>query len=742
MFRIINQILDEKRNLRISILQFKKLLICLALIAQFSFLVYLFFPFPENFLISKSSLEVYSEEKILLKSFESQNGGYNEWLKIEQFPADLLEIIIQSEDKRFRYHFGFDLFAVSRAFFQNIKNLKITSGASTITQQLARILYSKELPKNKFLKKIFEIIISIKLEIHFSKKEILEAYSNLIPMPYEMNGLGNSSKVLFGKNLAMLTDAEKIQLVVLMRGSSTKREIIVKRFMNLWGRVFPNQTIPSNNLNFSFNPIIKNPKDSSHHFLDWLKKENLGINGKFNSSISINLNRDIENIINQELRYIEKFKGTNASVIVLKLLNKDNKLELKAMVGSKNYFDSVSGQVNGSTSNRGAGSTLKPFLYALGFEERIISPNTIIEDSEFTNLGTEYGETYIPRNNDFSFWGKMTAREALVNSRNIPAFKLIDKIGVLNFQEFLIKSNIMTKFDPSGYGSGLALGVGGTNLLNLTHAYSAFATKGKLHPIILGNDSSMKQYYFGKEVTLFSEETAYKMTNILSEREMRRRAFGKKNFLDFPFDVASKTGTSKDSRDAWTIGFSKNFVVGVWVGNLDGSKMEEVSGGWGAGRIFHEVMRLVTGRDKPKFEIPNGVEFLPICRISGKRANENCPKYQEIFFKKDLIPKTCANSHNINEFKGISSEKAEIISPVSGEVFILNPTLPLYDQRIPIQINLNTNESRMYQYKITGMNSIRFSKNITDFIKLNAGKYDLKLYEGKVLLKEIEFFVK
>jgi len=433
-----------------------------------------------------------------------------------------------------------------------------------------------------------------------------------------------------------------------------------------------------------FTPV--RPNSSTLHFESWLRASNPGLAGNVRTCISGNLNEQITRIVNSELLFLERYDTENAAVVALDLSDGD-RLPLAVMVGSRNFNGSIDGQVNGCLAVREAGSSLKPLLYALAMDEKGYLPNTIIDDRE-QGYPADGSETYIPKNYDLAYWGPLTIREALGASRNIPAVSMIRAVGVPAFYTLLRKAGFdhMT-CGPDHYGHGLALGTGGASLMQLARVYAAIARGGMLLPVFIGEDRRGSPITAGGGARLMTDKTARYITGILADREIRRRASpGSRNFLDFPFEVAVKTGTSKDYRDAWTLGFTTRYVVGVWAGNFSGKPMKRVSGSWGSGRIFHQVMRLLTGREHPRFTRPAGFISLKICRTSGKRARESCPSYRETFAPGDEPAGTCSLSHgSVHTYS--ADAVPTVLSPVAGETFVIDPLTPRHRQPVPVKIS-------------------------------------------------------
>lgn len=434
----------------------------------------------------------------------------------------------------------------------------------------------------------------------------------------------------------------------------------------------------------------------------------------------------------------------NGAVIILKRDTGQEVLQLTAMVGSSNFYDDAAGQVNGAVSIRNAGSSLKPLLYALAIDQYNYRPNTILEDRDIT-LPTGSGETYRPRNYDLSYWGSLTLREALGASRNIPAIAMVQKIGIPNFYRFLKKAGFgHIKEGPSHFGPGIALGTAGASLLELTVAYGAFINGGYKLPLLIGSKSNGRGIIIGSRDRIISEETSLKITHILADRDIRRRSTGSRNFLDFPFDVAVKTGTSKDYRDAWTIGYLPEYVVGVWVGNFSGRVMKRVSGAWGSGRVFQQVIRLLAGRDRPRFQYPGEFREVTVCRITGKIAREGCPTCMELINRNSPISAVCDGSHG-EETTGYNPNREPlVVSPVHGETYIIDPLRGRAGQQVPLKISFAPGSEAQSRYYFSVNNSKRehLRGSFERLLSLKRGDHEVVIYRDGGIFQCVVFSVR
>ncbi len=724
-------------------------------VAALGLTLFLFLPVPHKRLRGSPSLRILSRENTLLRRFQSPlDKAYSEWLPLREFPPSLIRSVITAEDSRFLQHCGVDILALHRALGQNLLHGRIVSGGSSITQQLARIAFRERMPRSGLLRKIVELFYAFRLEIQFSKDMILESYLNRVPLKFNQTGLVAAARSIFKRDIRFLTDEEQVALAVLIRQGYPERSQFRRRYLKLWERVYPNLKSdgkqPEKAVFIASPPALFNRESSTLHFESWIRQLAPDMEGDFQTALSENLNQRIGAILNSELKFLEKYGAENGAVVVMKNPCPENggRLELAALVGSRNFHGDYDGQVNGCVIVRTAGSTLKPFLYSISMDQLGYQPNSILHDQDIS-LPSDEKETYRPRNNDLSYWGPLTLREALAASRNVPAIMMISRVGIPVFYRYLKENGFEhLKGEPELYGPGLALGSGGTTLLHLTRMYAGIAGGGIMHPLFIGTDDRGEDLYLGEKRHLMSERSAFQIIHILSDREIRRRAFGERNFLDFPFDVAAKTGTSKDFRDSWTIGFTRDYTVGVWIGNFSGKSMNGVSGGFGAARVFHQVIRLVTERQKPRFFYPENLQEITLCRKSGLRPAPGCPVYKELLEAGHHEIPLCGMNHG---GMPVASENSEdiprILSPVQGEVYILDPLAPSGDQSVPVRITTGKKSATgvkipgTYFYSVNGGSRKAFRGDVDDILNLSRGEYTLHLYEGPTLLMTVSFRV-
>ncbi|OGJ80926.1 penicillin-binding protein 1C [Candidatus Peribacteria bacterium RIFOXYC2_FULL_58_10] len=562
----------------------------------------------------------------LLYEVRPSQSGLQQPLALTAIPKRLISAVLAIEDRGFYSHPGVSFKGIIRAMWQNVTAGRIISGGSTITQQLVR---SRLQPNRRtFLSKIAEAFLAFKLEQKLTKDEILEAYLNSAFFGHQAYGVAAAAKTFFGKSVGELSTAECALLAGLPQSPSTldpfanlpaaqSRQKIVLAAMRETDVITAEEERDA-----GMEPITL-ARDTvpilAPHFVMWMMQTRPGALEADSVSTTLDnaLQMDVERIVSVHLKELAKQNVTSAAVVVLDARTGD----VLAMVGSADYFDAThDGAVNSALAPRQPGSALKPFTYALAFSNGATAATTVA-DTE-TQFFTQEGNPYTPRNYDFSTHGLVRYREALANSYNIAAVKVAERVGIGKLLSFLRTIGLTTLTEaPEHYGLALTLGDGEVRLLDLAAAYGIFPRSGRtLKPRLLLSDTVSA----GEQV--LDPKIAWLVTDILSDGTARVEEFGAEGPLAFPFPVAAKTGTTRNSRDNWTVGFTPDVIVGVWVGNADNSPMRNTSGVTGAGPIFHDAMLKAAGRYPPKdFARPEGIADLAVCALSGKLPTPLCP---------------------------------------------------------------------------------------------------------------------
>jgi len=543
--------------------------------------------------------------KLLYKIFKDEKRTP---VKIEGLPEYIAQATIATEDKDFLRHGGISIFG---GIFRAIKDTllkKQLQGGSTITQQLVKSALLT--PERTIRRKIKEIILALWTERIYSKVEILQMYLNQVPYGGSSYGIEEASKTYFGKSAKDLNLSEAALLAGLPQAPSlyspyanpdlakSRRNTVLK---NMLEQKYIDKDQYDKAISSSIRVTSPQTTIKAPHFVFYVKNdlvENYGIRsaeeGGLNvkTSLDLDLQEVVENILTEEINKIRNLNVTNGAILV----TKPSTGEILAMAGSVNYFSETYGAYNVTTALRQPGSSIKPLMYSLALENQY-TPATIINDSPVV-FNIPGGRPYRPVNYDGKFHGRIPLRYALANSYNVPAVKVLNSLGVDNFVQHAREMGITTWDDSSRFGLSLTLGGGEVKMTDMATAFGGFANQGikqDLTPIISVKDSSDEEVFENRNHSkrVLDPGISFIISDILSDNVARAYAFGRGSTLEIPgFKVAVKTGTTNDKKDNWTIGYTPEYLVVVWVGNNDNTPMNQflTSGITGASPIWNRVM--------------------------------------------------------------------------------------------------------------------------------------------------------
>lgn len=610
------------------------------------------------------SLVVRDRHGVLLREYRAKDGMRARHVPLSEMGDKVPKAVIAAEDLRFYYHPGVDPIAMTRASVQAVFNGRLVSGASTLTQQLARTVVAR--PRT-VRGKLSEMALAVRIEASLSKDQILEQYCNRVTFGPGLRGVEAASRFYFDKPSRDLSLAEAAALAGMPRGPSLydprkgtsrllrRRNTVLER-MRKAGLATDEEIERAKG-----EPLIIAPRGSglgAPHLVSALrsgKLPDLGENRDHVAEVTLTLDRGLQRSIElgarEVLADLRDKHATAAAVVAL-----DNATgEVLAYLGSHNFEDEKAlGQNDGVLARRQPGSALKPFVYGLAMERLGFTPATMLSDVE-THFTTGDGD-FAPNNYDGRFHGPVLLREALANSYNVPAVRVAAALGPDRVLARLQDLGFATLDKPaSEYGVAIALGDGEVRLLDLANAYATIARRGRYLPVRAvrsakvagGSDLVLPET---KSRPALDPSVALALADILSDNQARAASFGRKSALELPFPVAAKTGTSKGYRDNIAAGFTREVTVAVWVGNFDGSPMEGVSGVTGAGPLFHMAMRaaqslypaattaplreqLTLSDEPPPFDV------VEICPLSGERRGPDCPHS-----RRELVPRS-ASAH-------------------------------------------------------------------------------------------------
>ena len=581
-------------------------------------------------------------------------------VNLEEVPLYLRQATIAIEDKNFYKHQGFDVLGMLRGL-SRFFTLGRAQGGSTLTQQLVKnVLLSSE---RTVFRKVREFILAVQIERKYTKDEILQMYLNEAPYGGNAWGVETAAEIYFGKKVSELNLVESVILAgipqrpVYYSPFSSDAKAYVTRAESVLRRMREDEYITSEQEQEAKNTLSevefleKGSTFKAPHFVQYVQKilvERYGENAIEQGGLVVTTTLDLElqdkaqEIVAEEIAKVESVHITNGGAVGI---NPETG-EILVMVGSKNFSDpNYDGQVNVTTALRQPGSAIKPITYVTAFKEGY-TPSTLIMDVPTEFPGGEGQPAYTPVNYDGKYRGPIQLRYALGNSINIPAVKMLAKVGIKDVLQTGYDMGITT-FEPtkevlSRVGLSLTLGGGEVRLLELTGAYGVFMNGGyKLEPISIlkvedGNGKVLEEVKPKKGKRVISSEQAYLITSILSDNGARKEVFGSNSLLNIPGrTIAVKTGTTNDKRDNWTLGGNGDVVIGVWVGNNDNSAMKEVASGVsGASPIWRKILLLaLEGKANKPFERPNGIVEAQVDAVSGFRAHDGFPERTEIFIR-------------------------------------------------------------------------------------------------------------
>lgn len=585
----------------------------------------------------------------ILRFVPDSKGQRHIWLAGKDIPDIVRKAFIAAEDRRFYSHNGFDLPSILRAMKDNMLRGRIVSGASTITQQVVRLIYPHE---RTFREKLIEISRSARLEDLLSKDEIIEQYLNRVPLGNNIIGVELASRVYFGKPCAQLAPAEAALLASLPKAPGflnpfgknsaqlLKRKDRVLSEMSRLGYITEDELTAAQGYEIVFSKKAPFPNNAPH-FVDMLTAKGMAGLGEHHTTIDINLQKEVEKkLLSHKERLLSKGAGQAAAIVI-----HNSTMEVLASVGSISYASRDGGYNNGTTALRSAGSTIKPFLYAEALEEGH-TVSSLLEDT-LRKYKTPFGN-YSPDNFDRKEYGPVTMRTALGNSLNISAVKMLDSLDIEPVHATLRKVNLMDSSDIGAgkYGLGLVIGNIEVGLEQLVAAYAVFANGGTFRPLKYTLDDADIE-----PSEVFSKETAHIISDVLSDPSARILTFGGVSDMDFPFRVALKTGTSTKYRDGWAVGFTPEYTIGVWTGNFDGRPTASITGASGAVPIFRDIIQILYENGRPSsVSKPDNVVVREVCGISGMKPGPHCDYRTRELFISGTEPEHTCSLHNMERY--------------------------------------------------------------------------------------------
>lgn len=579
---------------------------------------------------------------------------------LDEVPQNLKQATLAIEDARFYKHWGLDFKGIIRGFYRTVFKKRL-QGGSTITQQLVKNALLS--PERTLTRKFKEAFLTLATEIIYNKDQILEMYFNQTPYGGTMWGVQAAAKGIFNKDVKDLSLAEAALLAGLPasptryspfaypEAAKNRQEMVLTR-MEEEGFISKEERESASSEKLEY--YVQRSSIKAPHFVFYIREKLIEEYGmkrvtegglKIKTSLDLALQDYVQESVASEIATLTKQKVSNGAVVV----TEPKSGQILAMVGSKDYFaEDIDGKYNVATALRQPGSSIKPLNYATGIELGNVTAASIFSDNQ-TCFNVENQKPYCPTNYGYRYFGLQTLRNSLANSLNIPAVKMLKINGVETFIASASAMGISSFQDPANYGLSLTLGGGEVMMIDMNRAFGVLANMGvrqDLNPILEISDKNGEKLFELEEVPgerVLSRETAYIIQQILSDDGARSAVFGRGSLLNIKGhpEVAVKTGTTNDLRDNWTIGYTSDFVVTVWVGNNDNSKMSYIASGiTGATPIWNKVMTHLLLETPVKEPIkPEGVIMMRVCRnLGGSVPEEGCDSYNE-YFRKEYPPK-------------------------------------------------------------------------------------------------------
>jgi penicillin-binding protein 1C len=713
----------------------------LAVIAIIFAILSLIFPLSTEEMKPPLSTRIFDRNGDLLHVYLSESDSYCFQSSVSEISPFVISATLTYEDRLFFYHPGINPVSILKAMKMNFEAGRVISGGSTITQQLARLMNPK--PRT-IVSKLIEVFRAFQLELCFSKEELLETYFALAPYGGNIVGVEAASQIYYGKSASELGPGEAALLAGIPtsptklrpdrypESAKGRRDIILER-------MFDKGDIDEERYRLSLSesiPVCRVTLPSiAPHYCDMIVY-NLEKEGDVRTKLDSKTYTLADKLLKRHIQGEKHLGIGNGAVVVL-----DNQSgEILAMVGSEDYNNTeIQGQVNGTLALRSPGSTLKPFVYALALEKGMITQSTLIEDIPVNYSG------YAPENYDTRFHGVVTAEQALSRSMNVPAVNLTRQVGLTNFIEFLKLSGVKSLVPKEDhYGLSIILGGLGINLLDLTMLYSSLANGGELQqPIVIDE----KEYEERKE--FFSPGTAYVITEMLSKVKRPDFPSAWQSTVHLP-KIAWKTGTSYSHRDAWSIGYTSKYTIGVWIGNFSGVGNPSLIGADMAAPLLFDIFSSLEHDGGTWFKRPPSVIERDVCAVSGKLpttacktlkreiADEmtapttKCDLHIELLVDKHTGERLCPHcrsgreaskhiytswvpsistwmrdngrapeplpSHSSSCTKMLQNNSPEILSPAENCSYVIRSSVPLVDQQILLEAHVMGDTRKIYWF--------------------------------------------
>jgi len=738
----------ESYTLYHLILFMKKTIFLSILFLFISWNIYCLSPVIFHNNLNIGDIQIFDRNDILISHIPKEDGFFLNINEQDEFSEFFLEALLEIEDKHFYKHFGVDVVAKIRAIYSNILAKKIVSGGSTITEQWIKNQYFRS-NKRTFIQKFRESNLAFYSSIFLSKKTVLRNYLNNVYFGNQIYGIKSASYVYFGKqDLTSLSESEVVTLLALLRSPSTmtsNEEYFQKTFYRIAKQLKKTIKTPS----YKFTSFES--KNFLPHVTSFVLKKIREENKKnivVKTTIDLGLQKEVKDIMNNSLDRLVDSNVGNSAVYVFQPHTGD----ILAWQGSRNFHDtSVDGQVNVIEQKQQLGSSLKPFIYTLSFLNGAHPDNLIVDMEKNFSIKGE-NAIFRPLNYSLTETGIVPLKEALSNSLNISAVRLLSHLGIEETYDFMKSIGFEFDFPSEHYGLSLALGTPDLTMRNVAESFGVLANNGvKKSSSIIREINGKKIISERKQMLEDNENTKealFHLFNSLSSKVNRNNSFGLNSILNTTIPFAVKTGTTKNFRDNWTFGYRNDLVVAVWVGNNDNTPMENITGITGAAPIWHRVVEESISRGyvaNTEIEIPESLT------LEKKCFDENCSRYEMIYNSenKKWLSDLVSGSYCLEDFYIQDIDMEEIykmkkifkledfsiyncedgenligevepyfIKPENGEVFYVKGNIPLELQKIIVKAD------REVDFRI---NSVLYKKTQTVFILPDEEEYEIEI---------------
>ncbi len=593
---------------------------------------------------------MYDDHGRLLRLTLASDERYRLWVPLKDISPQLVEGVLLHEDRWYRWHPGFNPYGLLRGVWVTYARHGNPQGGSTVTMQLARLLW--RLNTRTPAGKLRQVSRAIQLELFYSKQQILEAYLNYAPYGRNVEGVGAASLAYFDKPATALNLPEALTLAVIPQDPSRRLQVAQaqggtvinawlaesrNRLFTRWLKIHPSDAEfkPLFALPLSLRPLSQLPFEAPHLVEQVLAARGVlddNADTRVTTTLDLTMQHALERQIGQFVARNDSRGIRNAAAILIDTRD----MGVKALVGSANYHDaSIDGQVNGTLAKRSPGSTLKPFIYALGFDQGVLHPQTVLRD-----VPTSFGP-YTPENFDGHFLGPITATDALIRSRNIPAVWVASQLDKPNLYGFLRDAGIGHMASEQHYGLALVLGGGEVSMQELGGLYAMLANRGELRPLrLLADDPQVAG------TRMLSDEASFMVMDMLRQNPRPDETTGAQ---PTHLPVYWKTGTSWAFRDAWTAGSFGPYVLVVWVGNFDSTGNPAFVGAEAAAPLFFQIIDAIQAEQprlaEPIRHMPVNLKGVEVCLASGELPNQWCPQKGWTWFIPGKSPIQVSNVH-------------------------------------------------------------------------------------------------